>query len=51
VVALAGLGIIGSLADTSVAMGQTFAPDPTRHAIYRQALNRYRNLYAALLEG
>lgn len=49
--ALLALESIGELdpLETAPALGRCYTPDPQRHALYRQALERQQKLYRALL--
>lgn len=47
--ALHVLGHLPSLADAPAADGAVYTPDPARHAIYRAAIARQRDLYARVI--
>jgi gluconokinase len=49
-IALEALG--GPEIETAQApLGETFEPDPSRHEVYREAMERQRRLYEAVLGG
>ena len=48
--ALEALGRIGSLEDLPAAVGARVDPDPRRHALYREALERQEALYRNVIE-
>ncbi len=43
--ALEGLGVLRDLTDAQPKLGETLEPDPSRHEIYRAALERQKRLY------
>ncbi len=47
--ALEALGALPSLAAAPAGFGPTVAPDPGRHARYREGLARHRQLYELLI--
>ena len=47
--ALESLGTISSVVALPAALGATYQPDPVRHAIYRGAVERQRELYEKLI--
>jgi gluconokinase len=47
--ALRSVGALRSLDDAPAADGQVYEPDPARHAVYRQAIERQQRLYAAVI--
>jgi gluconokinase len=47
--ALRTLGLLPSLAEAPIAIGQTYEPDPARNAIYQQAIARQGWLYERLI--
>ncbi|HET9017325.1 MAG TPA: gluconokinase [Thermomicrobiaceae bacterium] len=47
--ALEALGAIPSIEAIPAPLGDTFTPDPARHAVYRRALDRQRAVYDALI--
>ena len=51
--ALLALERLGELEieEAEAPLGETFEPDPERHAIYREALRRQRRLYEAVLDA
>jgi gluconokinase len=46
---LEALGAIPSVEAVAARVGPPVAPDPARHACYKDALGRHRELYAALM--
>ena len=49
-IALRALGVIPAFEALPAALGQTFYPDPARHAIYAQAIERQVALYRQLVQ-
>lgn len=49
--AFATLGLLPDLAAAPDLLGPTCAPDPERHALYRQAIARQQDLYARLVRS
>ena len=49
-IALNALGVIPALDALPAALGETFFPDPARHAVYARAIERQVALYDQLVQ-